>query len=116
MQPPPQSGVWEHFEQFKSSLLPYWVCFIFLNFIYLATHLVLVAAGEILVPRPGIEPGPRALGVQGLSHWTTRKRPCLIPLYSLSPLPPGLGNHWSVSSLSSFASSRNFSKMESYKM
>ena len=113
MQPPPQSGVWEHFRQLKHSLLPFWVCFVFLNFIYLATHLVLLAAREILVPRPGI--GPCTLGEQSLSHWTTRKGPSLIPLHSLSPPPPGLGNHWSVFSLSSFASSRNFSKMASYK-
>ena len=26
-----------------------------------------------LVPRPGIEPGPLALGAQNLSHWTTRE-------------------------------------------
>ena len=25
-----------------------------------------------LVPWPGMEPGPPALGVQSLSHWTTR--------------------------------------------
>ena len=25
-----------------------------------------------LVPRPGIQPRPSALGVQNLSHWTTR--------------------------------------------
>ena len=28
-----------------------------------------------LAPRPGIEPGPPALGAQGLSHWTTRELP-----------------------------------------
>ena len=28
-----------------------------------------------LVPQPGIEPGPLALGVQSLSHWTTRGVP-----------------------------------------
>ena len=28
-----------------------------------------------LVPRPGIEPGPPALGAQSLSHWTTREVP-----------------------------------------
>ena len=41
-----------------------------------------VVAGKIfngamwdLVPRLGIEPGPPALGVQGLSCWTTREIP-----------------------------------------
>ena len=28
-----------------------------------------------LVPRPGIEPGPPALGAQSLSHWTTKEVP-----------------------------------------
>ena len=34
-----------------------------------------------LVPQPGIEPRPLALGVQSLSHWTSRKDPggpCLV--------------------------------------
>ena len=30
-----------------------------------------------LVPWPRIEPGPPALGVQSLNHWTTREVPCL---------------------------------------
>ena len=30
-----------------------------------------------LVPRPGMEPGPPALGVQSLSHWATREVPHL---------------------------------------
>ena len=33
-----------------------------------------VACG-ILVPRPGIEPGPPALGMWSLTHWTTRDVP-----------------------------------------
>ena len=41
-----------------------------------------------LVPWPGIEPGPPALVVQSLSHWTTR----LVPLFQPSLEPPmGLG-------------------------
>ena len=28
-----------------------------------------------LVPQPGIQPRPPALGVQSLSHWTTREVP-----------------------------------------
>ena len=31
-----------------------------------------------LVPRPGIEPWPTALGMQSLSHWTTREVPILF--------------------------------------
>ena len=39
-----------------------------------------------LVPRPGIEPGPPALGMQSLSHWTTREVPPSPFLrYGLSP-------------------------------
>ena len=74
------------------------ILFIYL-FIYLSTYLylsiwlcwvlvaaargVFVAAGGIfscgmwdLVPSPGIEPGPPALGAGSLSHWTTREVPC----------------------------------------
>ena len=42
-----------------------------------------------LVPWPGIEPGPLALGALSLNHWSTRR----VPRISLSPLfipfPPG---------------------------
>ena len=34
-----------------------------------------------LVPWPGIEPGPPALGVQSLSHWTTREVPHQLFLF-----------------------------------
>ena len=37
-----------------------------------------------LVPWPGIKPQPPALGVQGLSHWTTREVPGMD---SLEPRP-----------------------------
>ena len=40
-----------------------------------------------LVPRPGIEPGPRALGVQSFSHWTTREVPSVWALNSLVMAP-----------------------------
>ena len=33
------------------------------------------AVCEILVPRPGIEPAPPAVGVQVFNHWTTREVP-----------------------------------------
>ena len=35
-----------------------------------------------LVPSPGIEPWPPALGAQNLSHWTTREVPTLLLLKS----------------------------------
>ena len=44
----------------------------FLKFIYLAAAVLSCGMWD-LVPWPGIEPGPRALGVQSLSHWTTRE-------------------------------------------
>ena len=39
-----------------------------------------------LVPWPGIEPQPPALGVRSLSHWTTREVPCylLLPTKKMS--------------------------------
>ena len=40
-----------------------------------------------LVPWPGVEPEPPALGAWGLGHWTTREVP-LSPFNSLSCLPP----------------------------
>ena len=42
-------------------------------------HLDLVICG-ILVPRPGMEPGPPVLGAQCLSHWTTREILCFFNL------------------------------------
>ena len=43
-------------------------------FIYLAApHLR--CSMQDLVPWPGIEPGPPAMGVRSLNHWTTRKSP-----------------------------------------
>ena len=56
-----------------------------INLIYLFwLPLVLVAACGLfvaacmrdLVPQPGIEPGPPALGAWSLTHWTTREVPC----------------------------------------
>ena len=66
-----------------------------LIFIYLfRPRWVLVAAHEIfvaacvwdIVPRPGIEPGPPALGVRSLTHWTTREVPVILIFR-----PQGLG-------------------------
>ena len=46
--------------------------------IYLLIFVCLIVPGLScgmwnLVPQPGIEPGPSALGAQSLSHWTTRE-------------------------------------------
>ena len=64
--------------------------FFFLNiYLFVWIHQILVATSKIftcgmqtlsysmwdLVPWPGIEPGPLALGAQSLSHWTSRKVP-----------------------------------------
>ena len=57
--------------------------FFFLFLIWL--HQVLNCGMEVLscgmrdlVPRSRIEPGPPALGVQSLNHWTTREVPTLF--------------------------------------
>ena len=41
------------------------------------------AAYRILVPRPGIELRPPALGVQSLNHWIPREVPSILSLLSL---------------------------------
>ena len=45
-------------------------------------HIYLAALGlscsmQDLVPRPGIEPGPSALGAWSIGHWTTREVPSM---------------------------------------
>ena len=42
----------------------------------MACELLVAACMWDLVPGPGIEPGPPALGVQNLNHCTTREVPC----------------------------------------
>ena len=39
-----------------------------------------------LVPWPGIEPGPPALGAWSLSHWTTSEFPLIVVLICISPM------------------------------
>ena len=41
----------------------------------MACGLLVAACKQDLVPQPGIEPGPPALGAQSLTHWTTREVP-----------------------------------------
>ena len=43
-----------------------------------AHRIFVVACMRDLVPRPGIEPGPLALGVRSLTHWATRQVPTII--------------------------------------
>ena len=66
-----------------------------------------LAACGILVPRPGIEPGPTAVKVWSPNDWPTREFPCLwildllssCPLNSLTPLPSMEGTLSSLSSI-----------------
>ena len=51
--------------------------FLFLTFLYLAVSGLSCCLWN-LVPRPEIEPGPPALGVQSLGYWTTREVPQLF--------------------------------------
>ena len=50
-------------------------------FIYMAVW-GLSGDTQDLVPQPGIEPRPRALGEWSLSHWTTREIPRCILAFS----------------------------------
>ena len=45
----------------------------FLFPIFFFPFLLLHRACGILVPRPGVAPGPSAVEVQSLNHWTARK-------------------------------------------
>ena len=45
------------------------------GFLAAACKLLVAARMRDLVPRPGIELGPPALGAQSLTHWTTREVP-----------------------------------------
>ena len=83
----------------------------FLSFFNLAA-LGLSCGMRDLVPWPGMEPGPPALGAQSLNHWTTREVPwgCLlmakpwppcyirycqfIPIHTLPCKDPSAGTWW----------------------
>ena len=51
--------------------------------LHCSTWASLVAACGILVPQPGMEPGPPALGAWSLNHWTTREVPSECFLYQV---------------------------------
>ena len=58
--------------------ITFYLSFFFLIFIYLFIHLTassLSCGMWDLLPCPGIEPWPPALGAWNLSHWTTREVP-----------------------------------------
>ena len=96
-----------HHPFISSSLLFFccWVIFHFINtlqFVYPLSFLknsfylsnefiwlyqVLVEAYGILVPWPGIEPRPPALGAWSLSHWITRRVPIHYLLMDFWPFP-----------------------------
>ena len=52
-----------------------WVLVVAHGILVAAYGLLVAACMQDLVPRPGIEPGPPALGAQSLTHWTTREVP-----------------------------------------
>ena len=60
-----------------------------------ACGLLVVACMWDLAPRPGIEPGPPALGVQSPTHWTTRE----VPGISILNRVPREGSTEKVTSL-----------------
>ena len=49
--------------------------FIWLHWVLVAAHVIIGCGMWDLVPRPGMEPEPTALGVWSLSHWTTGEVP-----------------------------------------
>ena len=64
-------------------------------YLFVWPHLVLVVVCRFfnlrwgirdLVPWPGIEPGPPALGTQSLSHWTTREVPRSLRIFGAGKL------------------------------
>ena len=48
------------------------------DFLVAACELLVAACIWDLVPQPGVEPGPPALGVQSLTHWITREVPVVF--------------------------------------
>ena len=56
------------------------VSVIYLLFFFLAVRLV-----GILVPRPGMEPGPPAVEARSPNHWTSREFPDLFVYISVYP-------------------------------
>ena len=50
------------------------------DFLIAVCELLVAACMWDLVPGPGIEPGPPAVGARSLTRWTTREVPANAPL------------------------------------
>ena len=74
------------FKKFFSILIDKDILFLkAITFIYLAVLGLSYGMQDLfLVPWPGIKPGPHALGVQSLSHWTIREVSILFLFKSFS--------------------------------
>ena len=71
---------------YSARFICFWLCvFCFFKILYLAM-LGLSCSMWGLIPWPGIKPGPPALGVWSLSHWTTREVPILFFLIGIQLL------------------------------
>ena len=57
-------------------MFAFFFVFFWLLWVLVAVHMIFTCSIWDLVPWPGIEPGPSALGTWGLSHWPTREVPC----------------------------------------
>ena len=62
-----------------------WTLAVAVDFLVATCGLLVAACGHLvascmwdLVPRPGIERGPAALGARSLTHWTTRGVPTTL--------------------------------------
>ena len=58
---------------------------------FVLAHELFSCGMQDLLPWPGMEPGPRALGAWSLSHWTTRKVPRVILLIIIIDIQLGIG-------------------------
>ena len=65
------------FSFFRDNLLLY-LLYIFIIFIYIYLFILGGTACGILVPGPGIEPGPSAVKALSPNHWTTREFPIFL--------------------------------------
>ena len=58
----------------------FWLCRVLVaahRIIVAACELLVVACMRDLVPQPGMEPRPPALGTRSLTHWTAREVPLI---------------------------------------
>ena len=87
---------WTSFSAFLAAfgvvIVFYFILFLKHLFIYLAAPGLNCTMGD-LVPWPGIEPRPPALGVQSLNHWTTREVSAIIFYFSHSDMCVGVSHY-----------------------